>query len=218
MKNQVIKVLNAEHAEKVKEYFKYLGYDIGDFDNPNEKLETNTYYGVINGVFDAYMMYSQILKNNAEIIELPINSKTPKLPKNKVGRPKLTQEEKIRIAKSRERVKKRFQKKELSKNLNNVLSARIPTETYKLCEDAAKAKGKSISEYLRDEILNKKQPLQFDLPKPTETPKVTKVVTFDLSIYSNGKTSLFFECDNHSFVNNFIADVSQFFSQQNPIN
>ena len=112
MKNQVIKVLNVEHGEKVKEYFKYLGYDIGHLNDPNVKLNVNSHYGVINEFFNAYT-FVEILQNNAEIIKLPINSKNPKLNKKKVGRPKLTQEQKIRIAKSKERVKKRLQQKEI---------------------------------------------------------------------------------------------------------
>ena len=133
-------------------------------------------------------------QNNAEIIKLPINSKNPKLNKKKVGRPKLTQEQKIRIAKSKERVKKRLQQKEIF-------------------EGAAKTKRKTISEFLRDELLNKNRPSNFDEPISTETPKVVKELTLDLSIYSNGKLSLYFECENYSLINNLMADASKLFSQ-----
>ena len=193
MKNQVIKVLNVEHGEKVKEYFKYLGYDIGHLNDPNVKLNVNSHYGVINEFFNAYT-FVEILQNNAEIIKLPINSKNPKLNKKKVGRPKLTQEQKIRIAKSKERVKKRLQQKEIF-------------------EGAAKTKRKTISEFLRDELLNKNRPSNFDEPISTETPKVVKELTLDLSIYSNGKLSLYFECENYSLINNLMADASKLFSQ-----
>jgi hypothetical protein len=198
MKNQVIKVLNVEHGEKVKEYFKYLGYDIGHLNDPNVKLNVNSHYGVINEFFNAYT-FVEILQNNAEIIKLPINSKNPKLNKKKVGRPKLTQEQKVRIAKSKERVKKRLQQKEIF-------------------EGAAKTKRKTLSEFLRDDILNKNRPSNFDEPIPTETPKVVKELTLDLSIYSNGKLSLYFECENYSLINNLMADASKFFSQQNSTN
>ena len=198
MKNQVIKVLNVEHGEKVKEYFKYLGYDIGHLNDPNVKLNVNSHYGVINEFFNAYT-FVEILQNNAEIIKLPINSKNPKLNKKKVGRPKLTQEQKIRIAKSKERVKKRLQQKEIF-------------------EGAAKTKRKTISEFLRDELLNKNRPSNFDEPISTETPKVVKELTLDLSIYSNGKLSLYFECENYSLINNLMADASKLFSQQNSTN
>ena len=193
MKNQVIKVLNVEHGEKVKEYFKYLGYDIGHLNDPNVKLNVNSHYGVINEFFNAYT-FVEILQNNAEIIKLPINSKNPKLNKKKVGRPKLTQEQKIRITKSKERVKKRLQQKEIF-------------------EGAAKTKRKTISEFLRDELLNKNRPSNFDEPISTETPKVVKELTLDLSIYSNGKLSLYFECENYSLINNLMADASKLFSQ-----
>jgi hypothetical protein len=198
MKNQVIKVLNVEHGEKVKEYFKYLGYDIGHLNDPNVKLNVNSHYGVINEFFNAYT-FVEILQNNAEIIKLPINSKNPKLNKKKVGRPKLTQEQKIRIAKSKERVKKRLQQKEIF-------------------EGAAKTKRKTLSEFLRDDILNKNRPSNFDEPISTETPKVVKELTLDLSIYSNGKLSLYFECENYSLINNLMADASKLFSQQNSTN
>jgi hypothetical protein len=219
MKNQVIKVLNKKHGKKVVEYFTSLGCDMGKYENPINTVIPSYYYGIINESspsFDGYD-FDEVSIYDAEIIELPINAETPKLPKlnkKKVGRPKLTQEQKVRIAKAKARAKKRFEEKELSKNLNSVLSSRIPTETYKLCEDAAKAKGKSISEYLRDEILNKKQPTQFDLPKPVETPKITKVLHLDMSILSNGKLSVSFECENHSLVNKLMADVSKLFAQQ----
>ena len=193
MKNQVIKVLNVEHGEKVKEYFKYLGYDIGHLNDPNVKLNVNSHYGVINEFFNAYT-FVEILQNNAEIIKLPINSKNPKLNKKKVGRPILTQEQKIRITKSKERVKKRLQQKEIF-------------------EGAAKTKRKTISEFLRDELLNKNRPSNFDEPISTETPKVVKELTLDLSIYSNGKLSLYFECENYSLINNLMADASKLFSQ-----
>ena len=167
MKNQVIKVINVEHGETVKEYFKYLGYDIGDFNHPNYKLLPNTYYGVINGKFNDYSV-SEILRTDAELIELPINSKTNK---KKVGRPKLSQEEKVEIAK----------------------------------EKAAKEIAKKIT--------NEK----FGQPQTAEEPtNPTKVLQLDLSILSNGKLSLYFECENHGFINKLLEDISNGFVQSQP--
>jgi hypothetical protein len=72
MKNQVIKVLNKEHGKKVIEYWKNRVFNVRDYLGKNTEEDGNTYiyYGVINGWFSNYT-YQDVLKNNAEIIELP---------------------------------------------------------------------------------------------------------------------------------------------------
>ena len=90
MKNQVIKVVSVEHAKKIKEYFKYLGYDIEGLNNPNIEIRPNLYYGVINGKFNDYSV-SEILRTNAEIVEIPTSQETStshQPNKKKRGRPK----------------------------------------------------------------------------------------------------------------------------------
>ena len=77
MKNQVIEVLNKEHGKKVIEYWKSKGVDTmgmcGSF--TKEDSESPCYYGVINDMFDCYTI-EDMLKYNAEIIELPKEEKT----------------------------------------------------------------------------------------------------------------------------------------------
>jgi hypothetical protein len=62
MKNQCIKVLNEEHGKKVIEYFKSLGVDTRGYTG----FEINAYYGVFDGIFNAYST-----PLNSEVIELP---------------------------------------------------------------------------------------------------------------------------------------------------
>ena len=75
MKNKVIEVLNKEHGKKVIEYWKSKGVDtkrlVGDCTKRGG--DRYRYYGVIDGCFDCYSE-RQAAKNNAEIIELPIES------------------------------------------------------------------------------------------------------------------------------------------------
>jgi hypothetical protein len=78
MKNQVIKVLNADHGKKVIEYWKSLGIET-DYQGQCSE-ETNDYmiyYGVINDLFDNYDLVF-VQRTNAEIIELPEEKTFPR--------------------------------------------------------------------------------------------------------------------------------------------
>ena len=73
MNNKVIKVLNKEHGKKVIEFWKQycntfglVGTDIG------------SYYGIINGRFNFWNI-DEVIKNNAEIIELPEERAYPRV-------------------------------------------------------------------------------------------------------------------------------------------
>lgn len=72
MKNQVIKVLNLEHGEKVIQYWKNRGVDTRQ--HMGSKTEDTRcsyiYYGVIDGKFNNYDL-DMVNYHNAEIIELP---------------------------------------------------------------------------------------------------------------------------------------------------
>lgn len=70
MKNQVIKVLSEEHGKKVIEYWKSKGVNTRTL----EGSVANTYYGVVNEVFDNWAK----LPPNTELITLPEN-KYPKV-------------------------------------------------------------------------------------------------------------------------------------------
>lgn len=73
MNNKVIKVLDREHGERVIEFWKqycYTGASKGD--------AVGFYYGIINGLFDAWSA-STVRQSNAEIIELPEEKTYPRV-------------------------------------------------------------------------------------------------------------------------------------------
>lgn len=75
--NTVIEVLTKEHGEKVIAWWKKQGIDtkfkVGDCTKENH--DDNRYYGIINGIFDHWII-EQLNYYNAKIIELPTEEKT----------------------------------------------------------------------------------------------------------------------------------------------
>lgn len=65
MDNTVIKVLDREHGKKVIKFFKQY-CDTGELDG----TDIGIYYGIINGEFDRWTT-EEVIKHNAEIMELP---------------------------------------------------------------------------------------------------------------------------------------------------
>ena len=73
MNNKVIKVLDLEHGKKVIEFWKqYCNTKALRGDN------VCSYYGVINGRFDFWMI-GEVRRYNAEIIELPEEKNYPRV-------------------------------------------------------------------------------------------------------------------------------------------
>ena len=80
MKNQVIKVLNIEHGEKVIKYWKDKGVNTGKYTGcvTAKDGDKHIYYGVIDGCFSNYMQ-NQVI--GCEIIEIPSEIIPNDLPK-----------------------------------------------------------------------------------------------------------------------------------------
>ena len=73
MNNKVIKVLDIKHGKKVIEFFKQYcdtGKLVGD--------TIGHYYGIIDGRFD-FWEPDEVIRNNAEIIELPEEKTYPRV-------------------------------------------------------------------------------------------------------------------------------------------
>ncbi len=73
MNNKVIKVLDREHGKKVIEFWKKY-CDTGGLDGSR----IGSYYGVINGEFNGWLKLA-VVKNKAEIIELPEEKTYPRV-------------------------------------------------------------------------------------------------------------------------------------------
>ena len=73
MNNKVIKVLNKEHGKKVIEFWKQYCNTFGLVGT-----DISSYYGIINGRFNFWNI-DEVIKNNAEIIELPEEKTYPRV-------------------------------------------------------------------------------------------------------------------------------------------
>jgi len=73
MNNKVIKVLDREHGKKVIEFWKKY-CDTGGLDGSR----IGSYYGIINGEFNGWLKLA-VVKNKAEIIELPEEKTYPRV-------------------------------------------------------------------------------------------------------------------------------------------
>lgn len=73
MNNKVIKVLDMEHGKKVIKFWKQY-CDTKEF----EGKQIGYYYGIINGLFSVWTLYT-VQDSNAEIIELPEEKTYPRV-------------------------------------------------------------------------------------------------------------------------------------------
>ena len=73
MNNKVIKVLDLEHGKKIIEFWKKY-CDTWKM----EGTKIGSYYGIINGEFDRWTT-EEVIKHNAEIIELPEEKTYPRV-------------------------------------------------------------------------------------------------------------------------------------------
>lgn len=145
MENQVIKVLNKEHGQKVIEYWKEQGVNTNNLIGDSSCDRTSScYYGVIEGRFDYYHII-EVQNYNAEIIELPEEKKNYTVQDLSDGKVVLynngTKEELVQVLKKAFPTVKehssswiyyfRYECDKERYNVSNVNTTRLPTQSLK---------------------------------------------------------------------------------------